>query len=536
MIMKKLNIKSYIYILSFALAAGATSCVNDLNVKPIDPSVTQTFNQDAVFAKIYASMALTGQQGPAGTPDLDASYIDEGTSAFIRLLWNFNELASDEAICSWGDPGISEMNFCTWTSSHQQLKGLYGRLYFIVTLTNHFLEQTDGLTDDKTVKQRAEARFVRALGYYYLLDLFGNVPFTTVVSTEAPEQIQRASLYSWIESELLAIEPDLYDVKQAPYYRVDKAADWLLLSRLYLNAKVYTGTAQWDNAAIYAKKVIDSGYTLASKYKYLFMADNAGSIDGSSVNDAPNEIILPLAADGVKTYSYGSSLFLIASTHTSGMDNWGSTEGWGGNRARAALVKKFFPEGISVTDSATLATGLPGLADDDRALFFAYKRTTEIEKYSVFKQGLSVAKWTNVRTVTINTVDIRWVDTDVPFMRAAEAYLTYAEAVLRGGATVEGYAALTAVNALRIRANAKQITTIDLDGLLDEWSREFYFEGRRRSDLIRFGDYGGSSYNWDWKAGIAAGSQFSSTYNLMPIPSSDMNANPNLLQNEGYGN
>ena len=528
MIMKKLNIKSYVYILSFLFVVAATSCVNDLNVTPIDPSVTQTFDQEAVFAKIYASMALTGQEGPAGTPDLDADYIDEGTSAFIRLLWNFNELASDEAICSWGDPGIPEMNFCKWTSSHEQLKGLYARLYFIVTLTNHFLEQTDGQTDDSSVKERAEARFVRALSYYYLLDLFGNVPFTTVVSTEYPEQIKRADLYSWVESELLAIESDLYDVKAAPYYRVDKAADWLLLSRLYLNAEIYSGTAQWDNAAIYAKKVIDSGYTLASKYEYLFMADN----DGSGVNDAPNEIILPIAADGVKTYSYGSSLFLIASIHTSGMNDWGTTEGWGGNRARAALVKKFFTDGIVPSDADL--TDLSTATDDERAMFFADDRTVEIEKYSVFKQGLSVAKWTNIRADGGETSDLKWTDTDVPFMRAGEAYLTYAEAVLRGAATVDGLDALTAVNVVRSRANAKEFTTVDLNDMLDEWSREFYFEGRRRSDLIRFDSYGGSSYNWDWKAGIATGTQFNRMYNLMPIPSADMNANPNLTQNDGY--
>lgn len=532
--MKKILNKPYAYILTFLLIVGATSCINDLDVVPIDPSVTQAFDQEEVFTKIYASMALTGQQGGAGTPDLDANYIDEGTSAFVRLIWNMNDLTSDEAICSWGDPGIPEMNFCYWTSSHEQIKGLYARLYFIVTLTNHFLEQTDGQTDDVSIKERAEARFVRALSYYYLLDFFGNVPFTTIVSTEAPEQIQRADLYDWIESELIEIEGDLYDVKQAPYYRVDKAADWLLLARLYLNAEVYTGTAQWSNAAIYAKKVIDSGYSLASSYKYLFMADNAGPIDGSNVNDASNEIILPIAADGVKTYSWGASLFLIASTHTSGMPDWGTTEVWSGNRARAALVKKFFPNGISATDEETLTNGLPELANDDRALFYAYDRTIDIEKYSIFAQGLSVTKWKNIRADGAETNDTKWVDTDVPFMRQAEAYLTYAEAVLRGGTAVDGYEALTAINVLRNRANAVQFTSIDLDDVLDEWSREYFFEGRRRTDLIRYDYYGGSSYNWDWKGGTAAGTQFSTIYNLLPIPSADMNANPNLVQNTGY--
>lgn len=530
--MKKIAFKSYLLILSLLVLAGVSSCTKDLDVTPIDPSITQTFDQDAVFTKIYASMALTGQEGPSGTPDLDASYVDEGTSAFVRLIWNFNELCTDEAMCSWGDPGIPEMNFCQWTASHEQLKGLYARLYFIVTLTNHFLEQTDGQTDDVSVKQRAEARFIRALSYSYLLDFFGNVPFATTVSTELPEQIQRADLYSWILDELTEIEPDMYEPKTAPYYRADKVANWLLQARLYLNAEVYTGTADWADAATYAKKVIDSEYTLCPSYEQLFMADNAGTIDGSTVNQAPDEIILPIAADGIKTYSYGSTLFLIASTHTSGMTDWGTTEGWGGNRARAALVKKFFPDGSIPSDADQ--TDLRDAANDDRAMLFAEDRTVDIEKSTIFKQGLSVFKWTNIRADGADASDSKWVDTDMPLMRAAEAYLTYAEAVLRGASTIDDYTALQAVNALRIRANAGQKTTIDLDGLLDEWSREFYFEGRRRTDLIRYGYFGGSSYNWDWKGGTASGTQFSAFYDLMPIPSVDLNANPNLTQNDGY--
>jgi hypothetical protein len=111
---------------------------------------------------------------------------------------------------------------------------------------------------------------------------------------------------------------------------------------MYLNAEVYTGTARWADAATYAKKVIDSGYTLCPSYSQLFMADNSGAKanDVSTVNNAPNEIIFAISADGQKTKTWGTSLFLIAATHTSGMKAWGTTEGWGGVRARAALAKK----------------------------------------------------------------------------------------------------------------------------------------------------------------------------------------------------
>ena len=122
---------------------------------------------------------------------------------------------------------------------------------------------------------------------------------------------------------------------------------------------------------------------------------------------------------------------------------------------------------------------------------------------------------------------------DIPFMRKAEAYLTYAEATLRAGGSQDE--ALKAVNELRARANTKLFTSIDLNKVLDEKSREFFFEGHRRTDLIRYGYFGGSTdYRWDWKGGSASGTSFDKNYNLLPIPASDLNVNPNLVQNPGY--
>jgi len=527
--------KIMITILSVIFGISLTSCVNDLNVTPIDPSSIQTFNQDAVFAKVYASLALSGQQGPAGKGDLAG--VDEGTSSFIRLIFNLNELSTDEAICSWGDPGVPELNFNKWTASHDQVNGIYARFYFGVSLSNLFLQQTTALTDAKSVKQRAEVRFLRALNYYYLMDLFGNVPFTDIVSLNPPKQMKRADLFAWIESELKAIEPDMAAPRSNSYYRVDQAADWLLLARLYLNAEVYTGTARWADAKTYADKVMKSSYKLNPSYAQLFMGDNAGTFDNST-NTAPQEIIFPIACDGVKTQSYGNSLFLIASTHNSGMPTWGTSEGWAGNRARAALAKKFFPNGIA---SGTDLSKLTAADGDKRAMFFGWdiadSKSTDpmtILNTTMFKQGLSVAKFTNVRSDGAPSNDLKFTDTDVPFFRVAEAYLTYAEASLRLNESPA--IALNVVNQLRDRASgsAPALTSITLDKLLDEWSREFYFEGHRRMDLIRFGDYGGSDYTWDWKGGTANGTKFSSIYNLYPIPTTDLNVNPNLIQNPGY--
>jgi hypothetical protein len=542
--MKKINLK-YIIVLLVGVVSF-TSCIDDLNVTPINPQVTQTFLQDDVFAKVYASFSHTGQEGPAGKGDIEG--LDEGRFSLVRCLWNCNELSTDEALCSWGDAEVVDLNKNSWTPNTQAFDGLYARLYFVVTISNHFLEQTDGMTDDKTVKQRAEVRFLRALAYYYLMDNFGNVPFIDKITNIAPPQIKRKDLFFWIEGELKALEVDMYEPKAGPYYRVDKAACWLLLSRMYLNGEVYTnvpattgvtavaGQTFWNEAAIYSHKVINSAYVLSPVFKHLFMGDNAGTIDGSTVNTASQEILFPFPADGVKTTSWGASLFLIASTHTAGMAEWGTSEGWGGNRLRPAVTRAFFPSTILVSDKKDLTTGLTSSYKDERAMIYGFSdRTLSIPNIGKFKEGYSSTKFSNARADGGTTHDPKFVDMDYPFMRKAEAYLIYAEAVLRGGAKVSNYEALTAMNDLRTRAKAKLYTTLVLNDVLTERVREFFMEGHRRSDLIRFNKFGGATgYTWEWKGGEQAGKDFPAEYNLFPLPTNDMNANPNLVQNPGY--
>jgi len=521
----KNNILQTIVVL--AIAVGFNSCINDLDVSPIDPSVTMDFNQNEVFTKIYSTLGLTGQQGPAGMGDVDG--IDEGTSDFFRLIWNLQELPTDEAHCNWTDPGIPELNHASWGSAHNQVTGLYYRLYFNITLCNFFLEQIEGKDDTESVLQRAETRFLRALNYYYLIDLFGNVPFVTKVSTDNPEQIQRSALFDFIETELLEATETMQEPKANTYGRADKAAGWMLLARLYLNAEVYTGKARWAEAAETAKKVIGSAYSLAPVYRHLFMADN----NGSATNQANNELILPILQDGITTRNWGGSLFLVASTQkTDDMPAYGTTEQWAGNRCRQQLLFKFFAKGDV---PGVEATEMVKAAGDDRALFHSANRTLSIDNEALFVEGISCVKYTNLRADGSPAGNSQFVDTDIPLMRLAEAYLTYAEAAVRLNNGVPTAEATEAANTLRRRANARTETSYTLDNILDEWSREFYFEGRRRSDLIRFGKFGGGNdYLWQWKGGVQNGTAFSAIFNLYPLPSSDVITNSNLVQNNGY--
>ena len=537
------------------VALGFSSCFKDLDTPPIDPNVTQVFQQDGVFAKIYGTLGLTGigsDEGGGGSGDVDG--IDEGTSAFYRMQWSLNEFSADDIWWVWGDAGIPEVRAMSWDASNDLVKGLYARLYFDIALCNYFLDETKGLSDEKTIRQCAEVRFIRALNYYLLLDMYGEgVPFADklidelpVKQEDLPKPIARTALFAWLETELKAIEPQMFpDGGTKPYYRADQAAVWLLLSRMYLNAEVYTGTPNWNAAAEYAGKVMSSSYyELAPVYKHLFMGDNDKL--HYPANGAAKEIILPIAQDGVHTQSWGGSLFLLAGFRANGMNPNGTTEQWECMRTKKTLVQKFFPT-LADTVKAD-ENAMPGRAGDDRCLLVSQVKDNGTVTYAAtldggagngsdaFKKSWGVAKFSNIYASGGQSTDSRFPDTDIPYLRAGEAYLTYAEAVLRGGNATNG-TALDAVNALRNRAHATAWTGADLtlDNILDEWSREFYAEGRRRSDLVRHNKFAGNvGYNWEGKGGTAAGKNVDAKYNIFPIPQTDLTANQNLKPSPGY--
>lgn len=532
------------YIKSIAAAAlclgltiGTASCIDDLDISPIDPQRTSTFDQEMYFAKLYASLGLTGQKLKE---DPDIAVKDEGQSCFYRALFTNNEYGTDEMIWTWQENvGIPELSFMRWNSSHQQTEILYNRLAYNVTLCNFFLDHIAGKEDAVSVRQRAEARFLRAMFYYYQMDVFGKAPFTEHFSSANPEQKTAPELFTYIESELEAIEPDMAEPRQAPFGRADKAACWVLRARLYLNAEVYTGQPRWEDAIMYAGKVLDpaNGYKLCSNYEHLFMADNDEN------PDAVQEIIFPIRQDGIKSQSYGGSFFLIAALQKGDMPTRGIVESWECIRSRKALVNKFFTndDDIPYTEYADNkwqnVRDIQLAAKDDRALFYSTGRKAELESVGKFTDGLSIMKWTNLRSDGQPAHDPTVPDTDIPFFRLAELYLIRAEAYLRAGGDNAQQNAWLDIKALRDRANAVDMpaaSNLTLDYILDERARELYLEGFRRTDLIRYGYFTSSTYLWDWKGGSFEGNGVRSVYNLYPIPYTETQTNRNMLQNPGY--
>ncbi len=535
--MKKL-FRNIIPVAALTLSLGMTSCMKDLDVDPLDPQMSTELSPEGLFNKCYATIAMAGNGGANGDCDIDG--IDGGMSGYIRQMWNSNELTSDEAINGWGDDGIEQSCFNTYDESHPMLAGYFARLTTAITYCNQYLSEAG----DFNATMTAEIRFLRAMHYYFLMDAFGRVPFAERLGN--PVIYSRQEIYDWIENELINnVEPNLSEPKakkstDAGYGRVDKAAAWLLLSRLYLNAEVYTGTAQWQKAADYAKKVMDSDYRLNtnavngwSAYQMLFMGDNGET-------DAAYEGIFPILQDGATTTSWGTTLFLSAGAFDNDMHanpndptsvNGVSGQAWGGNRTRPQLIQKFFPD-LNAPQVASYE--MPGIAGDDRAIFDGVGREIMNLDRATFKNGYAVAKFVNFKTDGSVGHDATFMDSDFFLFRVAEAYLNYAEATARlngGTTTTEGR---NAINALRSRAHATERSGYSLNDILDEWAREFYFEGRRRVDLIRFGKFGGNTdYIWQWKGGTYAGRNFDAYRNIFAIPSAQLPVYGNV-QNPGY--
>jgi hypothetical protein len=527
----------YLKILSasvIAIILVVTSCIKDLDTVPIDSKVSTSASvyKDAtaykqVLAKCYSGLALTGQEGPSGKPDITG--IDEGFGQYLRGYWYAQELTTDEAVMAWNDQTIKDFHFQKWTAADVFLYALYSRIFYQVSVCNEFIrESTDEKLDSRGITgadkanvqlYREEARFLRALSYYHALDLFGNVPFvdeTNQVGKFLPVQKTRSELFTYIESELLDIEGKLKDAKTNEYGRADKAAAWMLLSKLYLNAKVYINTDKNTECLTWVKKVIASPYTLATNYAGMFLADNHTS----------NEVIFPIIFDGINIRTYGGTTFIIHAAVGGSMapGDYGINGGWGGIRTTSKLADKF-------TD--------PSGATDKRAMFHTAGQSKVVNDVGVFTDGYGIKKFKNLTSAGVTGSDQTFTDTDFPLFRLADAYLMYAEAVKRGGSGGDAAAALDYVNALLTRAYGNvsgNITAVQLtlDYILDERARELYWECHRRTDLIRFGKFSSSTYLWDWKGGVKAGITTDDHLNIFPIPSADRGANPNLQQNRGY--
>lgn len=511
-----------------ALLMGVAACTDTTELPITTITDTNYFNDPssyrAFLAKIYSGLAVSGQQGPDGNPDIKG--INEGFSQYLRLYWEAQELPSDEAVIAWGDVGIPEMNTQLWASSNTFVVSMYYRIAFQVGLANEFLRQT---ADEKLAARnvspelkadiqtfRAEARFLRALSYWHGIDLFGSIPLVTEadpIGATAPQQNTRQEIFDFLVSELNAMQADLPAAGGlATYGRATKEAAAMLLAHVYLNAEVYTGTPQYAQALAAAQAAIAGPFTLDPSYRHLFQADN---------NTSP-EIIFPIIQDGKRTQTYGGTTFLVHASCGGSMApaDYGVNGCWYGLRLKPEAHNRYAP-------------------DDPRASFFwTDGQTVDVGSISNFNNGIPAPKFENKTSGGADGSDLAFADTDFPVFRLADAYLIYAEAHLRGGGG-DPVQALAYLNAIRERAYGDASADVPADSLtlsfvLNERGRELLWEAHRRTDLVRYGLFTGSDYVWAWKGGAPLGTATESFRNLYPLPASELTANPNLVQNPGY--
>lgn len=521
----KFNIKKNgIYSFAFAAAVSLTACTGDLNVTPIDPNLdtpenaltsTESYNQ--LLAKCYSGLSVSSPDGDSGDPDIEG--IDGGFGQYLRALFNVQELPTDEAVIGWNDQTLKDLHGLQWTSSDVFVSACYSRVFYQISICNEVIRRIDAAenSSDATMQQyRAEARAIRGISYLHAIDLFGNVPFTdetSVVDGAAPEQMSRADLFNWLvkdmeeTAEILPANPEKY--------RAGKGLAYMILAKLYLNAAVYTGTANYQKCAEYCQKIIDLGYKLESQDDWwkLFCADNDQYLG------VGHEIIFSVYQDHENTKAYGGTTYIINAMVGGKMSyaDYGlGGNGWGGLRVTPQFVDKF-------------------TNDDQRATFFTTGQSKEIIDISDFFSGYAFTKYTNLKAdgSMINGAN-SFPDTDFPMFRLGDVYLMLAECEVVGGVSCGG---ISKFNEIRERAGVNAIASPSRIDIINERARELAWECHRRSDLVRFGLLTTADYLWAHKgmnSNVGTPHAVDSKYNLYPIASSDIISNTNLKQNPGY--
>lgn len=572
--------------------AGLGSCVNDLDQLPNDPSTIMepSFKENPrealgrVLGKCYQGLAVSGQKGPDG--DCDIKGIDGGTSQYTRGLFMLNEFTTDECMWVYDDAGVTDLVQGKWDVNNVVNYGIYSRFYSHIAVCNNFIQVARNLGangvpvggDGPTAISQAEvdqmvleARALRALSYYNVIDLWGRgvVAWDDMSFGTRPEQAEsREALYNKVVKDLeevLEAWPDATNGANVVYGRIGKDAVEALLCRFYLNSETWTGTPRWNDCYTHAQNIIrrhqTGGYRyngeatgLAVDYLSVFCGNNDMFMPGGSLAGQQNEILWGIPYDETYTQPYGGTTFLCnAAVKDAGtvelnagfcnLSWYGLGNGWGSMHARQQFAEKF--------------TFINGVSDDARTYLWltenaGYDITNTV--YADFAGGYLPIKFTNLVANADGTMN-KFVDanglnragqetnvctkyypnTDLPLIRLAEVYLMAAECTLHGaGSRADG---LKYVNFVRGRAAASEWVDGDFteDALLDERARELYWECVRRTDLVRFGKFTGGDYTWNWKAGSHDGGFLDPTRNLFPLPANVVAIyGSSMVQNPGY--
>lgn len=518
-----LNKFSYAAIGLATALFGATSCVGDLDVEPKNPSnitaLTTGQQYYQTFAQCYSGLVIAGVNDQS-----DISVDDGGAGVYTRQLWNLQELPSDEAFIgkNWNDAGLDELDYSTWSADNHWLYEAMSRFTFQINICNEWLRTADNalsvedpISADDLKGMKAEIRVLRDLSYYHMMDCFGRGPWVTEANKvgETPATMTREEMFPLVVEDILSAIPDIKPAAQQRYGRISREAAYMLLAKLYLNAEVYTGTPMWNECAKACQEITKTINTLAPTYKYLFCGSNDKYVGNG-------EIIWGIPQDNANIQTYGGTTYLSIGAWNSSIPEdlyhkMGSTAaGWGGPRVRPELANAFG-------------------ASDPRRLIYDGTFNNDLSDtgdWGLTGSGLMCVKYVytseddydNAGGVLYNTFN----SADFPLFRLADTYLMLAECQLHGvNCNGKDY-----FDKVRQRANQPVIELTEYN-LLQERLRELYWEGHRRSDLIRFGQFTGGQYVWSWKGGAENGVSTPDYRKLFCIHTSFI---ATLGQNPGY--
>ncbi len=468
-------------------------------------------------------------------PNDEKSYVASTGSIYLKLssqafavdLWRMQELSTDEALIPnrnggyYDNGSYQKLHKHTWTPS--DVAWIWSWAYSGISECNRVLNLLEqGKGDTLKTKFVAEVKTMRALFYFYLMDLYGNVPITVYGTTENPEQSSREKVFSYIESELLALAPDLAapaTVTTQYYGRPTRWMAYALLQKMYLNAEYYTGTKRYADAITYGDKIMnESGLALESSYMSLF----------SPTNEANKETIFAAIFDADKAKG---NFFTRYSLHGKLAAKYSLNY----TPSNAMCTIPEFYQLFSLTGDERDTMWIAGLQYDFKGnAIMNGSAQLDLKPEIVFTDASTMNVGPEVNGVSYGARSVkfypdpnsvsRYQNNDIPVLRLADVYLMQAEAILRNNGNAA--TAVNLFNKVRRRAKAPEVAAITLQDILDERGRELAWECWRRNDLIRFGKWENA---WGFKTGGEPISR-----RLFPIPAQEIVLNPKLKQNDGY--
>ncbi len=426
----------------------------------------------------------------------------------------------------WDDGGIwARLHRHEWENNAWFIDNTWNMCFSGIASCNRLIEEFESQTGDVEAAI-IELRALRAFYYFTAMDLWGDVPLVTSFNNAEsnPSRTDRATVYSFLVNELNELIPILPEASGGELYgRMNKWTAMALLTRLYLNSEVYTGTPQWQAAADMAQQIIDGGvYSLQPVYLDNYITDNSGSVENIFV-------VTHSISSG------GAFNMHMRTLHPLNRETYGFTTGpWNGYTAleefynsfdEADLRKEMFIVGQQYTLSGdpiqdpngAIEIDSEGNPDPDGTPLIFTPYVNELWPKAFSQAGARIGKYEFAIGLDLA------MDNDFPIFRYAEILLMRAEALWRmDNSSTE---AVELIRQIRERAGLGEINPLTEDDLYDEIQRELAFEAQARTVMIRFDRFNNT---W-WEKTITDPNK-----NLFPIPTSQLNGNPNLVQNPGY--